>query len=65
MFIAFVAREERFPHGFIAFSLFIFPKVPKCVLRSIFEVFGRPSGSLSTSLCMAQRGKSRVAMRVQ
>ena len=24
VFIAFLAREVRFPHGFIAFSLFIF-----------------------------------------
>ena len=49
VFIAFLARGARFPHGFIAFSLFIFPKVPKCVLRLIFVAFGCSLGSLRGS----------------
>ena len=49
VFIAFLAHEEWFPHGFIAFSLLIFPGVSKCVLRSIFEAFGSPLGSLRGS----------------
>ncbi len=50
VFIAFLAREVRFPHGFIAFSLFVFSEVPKWSLRSIFEALGRPLGSLRGSL---------------
>ena len=45
VFIAFLAREERFPHGFIAFSLFIFLGVPRWPPRAIFNDFGRPLGA--------------------
>ena len=48
VFIAFLAREVRFPHGFIAFSLVAFSEVPKCALSSIFEAFERPLGSLGS-----------------
>ena len=45
VFIAFLAREVRFPHGFIAFSLFIFLGVPRWPPRAIFCDFGRPFGA--------------------
>ena len=45
VFIAYLAREERFPHGFIAFSLFIFLGVPRWPTRVIFCDFGRPLGA--------------------
>ena len=45
VFIAFLAREVRFPHGFIAFSLFIFLGVPRWPPRAIFCNFGRPFGA--------------------
>ena len=44
VFIAFLAREVRFPHGFIAFSLFVLLGVPKWSLKSIFDALGRPFG---------------------
>ena len=53
VFIAFLAREVRFPHGFIAFSLFIFLGGPRWPPRAIFEIlvalwepFGRYLGVL-------------------
>ena len=45
VFIAFLAREVRFPHGFIAFLLFVFLGVPKWPPRAIFCDFGRPLGA--------------------
>ena len=45
VFIAFLAREVRFPHGFIAFSLFIFLGGPRWRPRAIFNDFGRPLGA--------------------
>ena len=48
VFIAFLAREVRFPHEFIAFSLFIFLGVPRWPPRAIFFDFGplwEPLGS--------------------
>ena len=45
MFIAFLARGERFPHGFIAFLLFGFLGVPRWPSRAIFDDFGRPLGA--------------------
>ena len=45
VFIAFLAREVRFSHGFIAFLLFIFLGVPRCPPRAIFCDFGRPLGA--------------------
>ena len=50
VFIAFWAREVRFPHGFIAFSLFIFLGVPRWPPRAIFCDFGRPLGASGTLL---------------
>ena len=50
VFIAFLAREVRFPHGFIAFSLFIFLGVPIWPPRVIFCDFGRPLGASGTLL---------------
>ena len=40
----------QLPHVFIAFSIFVFPEVPKCAPRLIFKAFGRPLGSLRGSL---------------
>ena len=48
VFIAFLAREVRFPHGFIAFSLFIFLGVSRWPPRLIFCDFGRPLGASGT-----------------
>ena len=45
VFIAFLAREVRFPHGFIAFSLFIFLGGARWLPRTIFSDFGRPLGA--------------------
>ena len=45
VFIAFLAREVRFPYGFIAFSLFIFLGGPRWLPRTIFCDFGRPFGA--------------------
>ena len=45
VFIAFLAREVRFPHGFIAFLLFIFLGVPRWPPRAIFCDFGPPLGA--------------------
>ena len=45
VFIAFLAREVRFPHGLIAFSLSIFHGVPRWPPRAIFDDFGRPLGA--------------------
>ena len=45
VFIAFLAREVRFSHGFIAFSLFDFFWVPRWLPRAIFNDFGRPLGA--------------------
>ena len=42
VFIAFLAHEVRLPHGFIAFSLFVFLGVPRWPPRAIFCDFGRP-----------------------
>ena len=50
VFIAFLAREVRFPHGFIAFSLFIFLRGPSWSPRVIFCDFGRPLGASGTLL---------------
>ena len=50
VFIAFLAREVRFPHGFIAFSLFIFLGVSRWPPRAIFCDFGRPLGAFVTLL---------------
>ena len=50
VFIAFLAREVRFPHGFIAFSLFIFLGGPRWLPRAIFCDFGRPLGAFGTLL---------------
>ena len=50
VFIAFLAREVRFPHGFIAFSLFIFLGGPRWPPRTIFCDFGRPLGAFGTLL---------------
>ena len=50
VFIAFLAREVRFPHGFIAFSLFIFLGGPRWLPREIFCDFGRPLGASVTLL---------------
>ena len=36
VFIAFLAREVRFPHGFIAFSLFIFLEGAQMASKSDF-----------------------------
>ena len=49
-FIAFLAREVRFPHGFIAFSLFIFLGVSRWPPRAIFCDLGRPLGASGTLL---------------
>ena len=38
VFIAFLAREVRFPHGFIAFSLFIFLGCPDGLQERFFEI---------------------------
>ena len=35
----------RFPHGFIAFLLFVFLGVPRWPPRAIFSDFGRPLGA--------------------
>ena len=45
VFIAFVAHEVRFPHGFIAFSLFVFLGVTRWPPRAIFFDFGHPLGA--------------------
>ena len=45
VFIAFLAREVRFSHGFIAFSLFIFLGGPRWPPRVIFCDFGHPLGA--------------------
>ena len=45
VFIAFLAREVRFSHGFIAFLLFVFLGVPRWRPRAIFSDFGRPLGA--------------------
>ena len=45
VFIAFLAREVRFSHGFIAFLLFVFLGVPRWLPRAIFSDFGRPLGA--------------------
>ena len=45
VFIAFLAREVRFSHGFIAFSLFVFLGVSRWPPRAIFCDFGRPLGA--------------------
>ena len=45
----FLVRGELFPHECIAFFVFVFPGMPKCAPRSIFEAFGRPLGSLGGS----------------
>ena len=50
VFIAFLAREVRFSHGFIAFSLFIFLGGPRWPPRVIFGDFGRPLGASGTLL---------------
>ena len=50
VFIAFLAREVRFPHGFIAFSLFIFLGGPSWAPRGFFFDFGRPLGASGTLL---------------
>ena len=42
-------KADASAHGFIAFSHFIFSEVPKWSLRSIFEAFRRPLGSLRGS----------------
>ena len=55
VFIAFLAREVRFPHGFIAFSLFIFLGVPRWPPRAIFCDFGRPLGAFWTLLGCLER----------
>ena len=53
VFIAFLAREVRFPHGFIAFSLFIFLGGPdglqerfSVILVALWEALGRSLGVL-------------------
>ena len=48
VFIAFWAREEWVPNGFIAFSLFIFLGVSRWLPRVIFCDFGRPLGAFGT-----------------
>ena len=45
VFIAFLAREVRFPHGFIAFLLFVFLGVPRWPPSAVFCDFGRPFGA--------------------
>ena len=45
VFIAFLAHVVRFPHGFIAFLLFVFLGVPRWPPRAIFNDFGRPLGA--------------------
>ena len=45
VFIAFLAPDEWFPHGFIAFLLFVFLGVPRWPARAIFNDFGRPWGA--------------------
>ena len=50
VFIAFLAREVRFPRGFIAFSLSVFLGVPRWLPRVIFCDFGRPLGASGTLL---------------
>ena len=45
VFIAFLAREVRFPHGFIAFLIFVFLGVPRWPPRAIFCDFGPPLGA--------------------
>ncbi len=50
VFIACLAREEWFPHGFIAFSLVGFLGVPRWPPRAIFCDFGRPLGAFVTLL---------------
>ena len=45
VFIACWACEVRFPHGFIAFPLFIFLGVPRWLPMAIFDDFGRPLGA--------------------
>ena len=45
VFIAFLAREVRFSHGFIAFLLFVFLGVPRWPPRAIFCDFGPPLGA--------------------
>ena len=49
VFIAFLAREVRFPHGFIAFLLFVFLGVPRWLPRAIFIDFGNLLGALGLS----------------
>ena len=41
----YLVREERFPHGFIAFSLSVFLGVSRWPPRAIFNDFGRPLGA--------------------
>ena len=54
VFIAFWAREERFPHGFIACSLFSFLGLLRRIPRAIFYEFWGPLraswGALGVSL---------------
>ena len=45
VFIAFLAREVRFPHGFIAFLLFVFLGVLRWPPRAILSDFGCPLGA--------------------
>ena len=45
VFIAFWVPDEWFPHGFIAFSLFVFQGVPRWPPRAIFCDFGCPLGA--------------------
>ena len=48
--IAFLAREVRFPHGFIAFSLCVFLGGPRWLPRVIVCDFARPLGASGTLL---------------
>ena len=45
VFIAFLARDEWFPFGIIAFPLFVFLGVPRWLPRAIFCDFDRPLGA--------------------
>ena len=60
VFIAFFAREVRFPHGFIAFSLFVFLGVSRLPPRAIFYDFGRPLGASGTLLGSSWRPLSAL-----
>jgi len=50
VFIAFLAQDEWFSHGFIAFLHFNFLGVPRWPPRAILHHFGRPLGASGTLL---------------